>query len=580
MSKLFKSILGVTAVAGLLVSSAASAARAPDILRYIPADSPYVIAVTDSLPKDVYNKLEPAVEQILASYQVILRHTMNDVIAKAEAESGESDAETNAKIRGLTDELIGILSMDGLRDAGLETNGLAAFYGYGLLPVLRVQLSDEELFDAAVARVETKSGESLQVSEVGGESYKFAAVEGVRVIIATIDNQAVITVVPEGLDDGHIGAILGTKKLRNNIKRAKTLRNIAKEYGYKGYTTGYVNIEAIANAFIGDRTPIDQAIAELVLKGEDDPAAEISDACRAEYLELAAVMPRMVFGYSTMTTESMNSSLVFELREDIAAGLATLPAAVPGLGQDAGGLMSFGMSINPLALQNFFKARIEALEADPFECPDLSDMQAIAPQGRQMLAQPIPPVVYGIRGFVANIVDVEGMDLETETPPTSVDGSILFAVENAESLVMMAAMMDPQLAALNIMADGKPVALTMEQVTSTVGEAFAAMTSDALSISVGEGAEQAAADLLVADSADPAPFMSMAFDSKRYYDMIGTAMMQAQVEDDESGEVPAAVQGAIADLMTASGDLYDRIAVGVMFTERGIEIDGRVTLGE
>ena len=580
MSKLFKSILGVSAVAGLLISSAASAARAPDILRYIPADSPYVVAVTDSLPDDVYDKLEPAVEQILSSYQVIVRHSIEDILAKVEAESGESDPAGRAKMLELTEELNGLLSLDGLRGAGLEANGLAAFYGYGLLPVLRVQLSDEALFDAAIARIETKSGESLKVGEIGRESYKYAEMEGLRFVVATIDDQAVFTLFPEGLDDGHVGAILGTKKLRKNIKRAKTLRNIAKEYGYKGYTTGYVDIEAIAQTFIGDRSPIDQAVVDLLNEGKEDPAAGISDVCRAEYLELAGVMPRMVFGYSKIDTESMESSMVFEFREDIAAGLATLPAAVPGLGQDPGGLLSFGMSINPLSLQKFFLARVEALEADPFECADLSELQAIAPKGRELLAQPIPPVAYGVRGFVANVADVEGMDLATDTPPTSIDASVLFAVENAESLVMMAAMFDPQLAALNLLPDGKPVALTMEQVASTVGDAFAAMTKDALSISVGEGAEQAAADILVADSADPAPFMSMAMDSKRYYEMIGTAMMQSEAEGEEGAEVPVALQEAIADLMTASGELYSRIGVDVLFPGRGIEIEGRVTLGE
>ncbi|MEL7187282.1 MAG: hypothetical protein AAFN50_12740 [Pseudomonadota bacterium] len=84
---------------------------------------------------------------------------------------------------------------------------------------------------------------------------------------------------------------------------------------------------------------------------------------------------------------------------------------------------------------------------------------------------------------------------------------------------------------------------------------------------------------MTAATTEPSPFMSMAMDSQRYYDMIGEAML-ANESDDDGNEIPVEVRLAIGDLMTASGKLYDRVALDVRFTEQGVKLDGRVTLGE
>ena len=152
-------------------------------------------------------------------------------------------------------------------------------------------------------------------------------------------------------------------------------------------------------------------------------------------------------------------------------------------------------------------------------------------KGREILKQPIPPVVYGFRGFVANILDIKGLNMTSGQPPESVDATILFAVENAESLMMMASMMDPQFAALNLVPDGVPVALEMAQLATIAEQAFIALSENALSVSLGDGAEKNAASILDAKAADPAPFVSFSMDAARYYKMIGEAMMQEQTDE-------------------------------------------------
>ena len=111
---------------------------------------------------------------------------------------------------------------------------------------------------------------------------------------------------------------------------------------------------------------------------------------------------------------------------------------------------------------------------------------------------------------------------------------------------------------------------------------FAALSANALSVSLGAGAESNSADMLVADSADPAPFMSMSMDSARYYAMVGEAMSKEQPADaEEDGEpMPDEIRSAMRDIMALSGNMYERLSVDIRFTQRGIELGGLMKLSD
>ena len=572
MIKIAKLAIAIFAVISFSTVNAASSNSA-DLLKYIPADTPYVIASTEPFPSALAEKLEPTIDGILQAYQRVLRHVMAEqLVEMAAEEGGGEDAE---KFRGLMEEVIGLMSIDSIRAAGIGRESAFVFYGNGLMPVLRLELTDPDLFDAAVSRMEETAGEDLLVGEAKGTSYKYANAEKINLIIATLDDQVVITIVPASFDESQVALALGAKAPRKNLKKSKALQAINKEYGFSGYMTGYIDTERLAGIFSGNTTDQDDDFFTAI--GDKPP--ELSTVCAAEIMEMAGIAPRMVFGYSEISPEQIDSTMIIELREDIAAGLTSIPAVVPGLGIDSGGLMSFGLGLNPMALREFYEARLDAMEADPYECDKFADLQAGVAKGREALNTPLPPVVYSFRGFVANIADIQGVDFSSSTAPESIEASILIAVENAESLVMMAAMMDPQIAALNLVPDGKPVKLALAQLAEFAGDAFAALSTDALSISLGEGAEANSASMLVADSAEPAPFISMNMDSARYYSMLGEAMSQ-ETASEEGDETPQAIRDALGDVVALSGSMYERMSVEVQFTTRGVEINAAIQLSD
>jgi len=574
MIKIAKHTIAVFFVSVISFSTASAASKnSADLLKYIPADTPYVIASTEPLPSALADKLEPTIDEILKAYQRVLRHVMAEQLVKMSAEEG--GAEEAEQFRGLMEEVLGLMSIEGIRSAGIERESAFVFYGNGLVPVLRLELSDSALFDAAVSRMEEKAGEALLIGKAKGTSYKYVNAEKMNMIIATLDDQVVMTVVPASFDERQVALALGAKSPRKNLKKSKTLGAIGKEYGFSGYLTGYVDTERLAGIFTGNTTQQDDDF--FAATGETLPV--VTDVCAAEIMGMAGIAPRIVFGYSDVSPEQVESAMIVELREDLAAGLATIPAAIPGLGMDPGGFMSLGLGLNPMELRNFYEARLDAIEADPYECDKFAKLQAGVASGREVLNKPLPPVVYSFRGFVANIADIQGLDLSKSTAPESIDASILVAVENAESLVMMAAMMDPQIAALNLLPDGKPVKLELAQLAEFAGNAFAALSTDALSISLGESAETNSADMLTADSIEPAPFMSMNMDAARYYSLVGEAMSQEPASDEEE-QMPKAIRDAVRDVMILSGSMYERMSVDVQFTARGVEINSVMKLSD
>ena len=549
----------------------AASRKAKELLQYIPADTPYVIAYTRPLPDDLQEKFEPAMEKSLAAYRRILRLTMDAEMEKAAAEEGGTEAAEQINL--LMEEILDLMSVEGLRGAGFGRGALFAMYGDGLLPVIRLAVTDIRDLEAAIERIESKAPQRFETGTIDGRSYRYADVDKLRLIIATIGKDAVVTLVPQGYSDERLGRTLGLEKPRRSMAKSKGLRDIAREYDFTDYLVGYVDVERIAASFTGDPSGLNAELLEIM----DYDVTALTPQCRAEIAEMASVAPRVVLGYTRVDDDYIESEMVVELREDIAAGLATLPAVVPGLGLDAGGLMSFGFSLDPLALRNFYEARLDALEADPFECPMFAELQASTAKGREALAKPIPPVVYSFRGILANVANVEGMDFASEKPPESFDAGILFAVDNAEALVAMASLMVPEVAALNLLPDGKARALDFPQIKEFAEQAFAALSEGALSLTFGEEGEQEAEAMLSAKVDKTKPFMSFAMDARRYYEFIGEAMMEAEPEEGEE-PMPEEMRVALRDAMVASGEVYERLVVNVHLTERGIELGSRMTL--
>ena len=249
-------------------------------------------------------------------------------MATSKVAEGQGDAEDFETASAVVAELSSLMSIAGLRGAGIGRESTAVFYGHGLLPVLRMHVSDGALFDAALARIETKAGEKMPVATIGNSSFRYFEIADVKVIVAVLGDQVVITVAPLSYDDRQLSTLLGLTLPDSSIVDSGALKSIADEYGYISYFVGYVDFARIVDTFISDATGLD---ADLIALMEHD-SSELSDVCRSEIRSLAGIAPRMGLGYTDITAERLTSQLVFEMRAATASGLATLTSSVPCVG--------------------------------------------------------------------------------------------------------------------------------------------------------------------------------------------------------------------------------------------------------
>jgi hypothetical protein len=536
------------------------------LLRYVPADTPYVFGSLAPPPDEFLDRIEPKVDRLLAAYSEML----GVVMAEAQSEGGE--AEEMEKYDALVTEVRSLLSLEGLNEALLTRDSTGLLYGNGLLPVLRVTLSDASLFDDFITRIEAKAGEQLAVGEVDGMPYRFIEDEGVRIIIATVDDQLVLTVAPGSLDDSALARLLGLKLPAENIAQTGKLLEIANEYDLMHKYVGLVDTVRVVDTFIDEPGDLDALLLEMA--GYD--ATTLSEDCKAEIRALAGIAPRVVTGYDEVSAERIRSVAVVELRKDIASEFTNFVSLVPGLGAIYDSLFSFGMSMNIEALRSFFDKRVAALEEQPWECEHLADLQdGLFAAREQALAQPVPPVIYDLNGFLAIVDELEGFDPGKKRPPDSIDASFLLAIDNAQGLLAMGQAMIPQLAELAIEPDGKAHRFELPDTGSGAEEAWVALQESAIALSVSEDAETVLPALLAAEGSTPPPFMSMGLDGERYYELIGDAM---RASDDE--EMSAEMRAAVSDVLDVAADFYERLQVDVTFTARGVEIDSDVTLAD
>lgn len=576
-------LLNISAIACLLLVGAGACSRddgdaataltaGGGLLQYIPADSPYVVAAAEPLPEDVRDAIVEKTRPVMEAYANMARVAITE-------QAADEDADESA--RRISQELVAeftrLMTPEGLESAGIDRHSTAAVYGHGLWPVLRVSLSDDALMEGTLTRLEEKIGAKMPSATVDGHRYRIAEGEDeATIVIAVIDGYLVASLVPAEPADALLRSVLGLDLPARNIADAGVLARLAGKYGYTSYGIGFLDVVRVIDMFLDGQSGLPQVILDVA----NVDASNISDVCRKEARSLAGVMPRIVAGYTEITAERMVSNTVLELRSDIATGLATIPAPVPGLGQKGqGGLVAFGVSFNPQAARDFYAARLDALEADPYECEWFDALQNNLESGRAALNQPLPPVVYSFRGFLAVVENISGMDIESGQPPTDIDMRLLVATDNAEALVAMGAMFSPEIAALDLKPDSKPVRLPVPPVAAQVETAWVAMSDSALALSVGEGNEAQLPDMLAAPLPEPAPFMSLDMDAGAYYGFIADVSLEAVAKEDGEDR-SREFQEAFSRTMKSLEEAIDRILWDMHFSERGIECPSTVELAD
>lgn len=463
-------------------------------LAFVPADTPYVVANLDIMDDATRGALLAQADAQLPSQLAQLDATAERLARK--------DPDGARLLRALRAEFDGKTIETFAQGAGLNLKGYSAFYGLGLAPVLRFQLSDPGAFEGFVGRLETAYGKKLDVANVDKQSYRKYAfpASGTEVVLATVNKQAVAALLPANASPAMLRQALGLDRPQKSLQDDGRLATLAKAKGYQKWLIGELDLTRALPLAVSGQDPlvgaIQKAHAEAIAAKTGEPVAtqlQTSPSCATDAARIAARVPAVSFGYTKLDAKHQNVRFDVALADDISKAFAGLKVALPGLG--SAGTAPFDLSIAlPVSnVRTFWLAQADAVAAKPFSCPSLTDLNdSFAKLGPAMQKAAIPPFgdMLGVRIALDSLAPGKDAGLPTFT------GRLVLGTNNPEGLLAMGQMMVPALAQLKPARDGKPLPLPKDMVSMLGQPAWIAMGEKALALGVGAGADARLGDTL------------------------------------------------------------------------------------
>ncbi|UJJ59307.1 hypothetical protein [Rhodanobacter denitrificans] len=463
-------------------------------LAFVPADTPYVVANLDIMDDATRGAL-------LAQADAQLPSQLAQLDASAER-LARKDPDGARLLHALRTEFNGKTIESFAQGAGLNLKGYSAFYGLGLAPVLRFQLSDSGAFEGFVGRLETAYGKKLDVALVDKQSYRKYAfpASGTEVVLATVNKQAVAALLPADASPALLRQALGLDRPPQSLQDDGRLKTLAKAKGYQKWLVGELDLTRALPLAISGKDPLISAIqkahAEAIAAKTGEPVAtqlQTSPSCGADAARIAARVPAMSFGYTRLDTKHQDVRFDVALADDISNAFAGLKVALPGLGGSGTAPFDLSLALPVAEARTFWLAQADAVAAKPFSCPSLTDLNdSFAKLGPAMQKAAIPPFgdMLGLRIALDSLVAGKDAGLPTFS------GRVLIGTGNPDGLFAMGQMMVPALAALKPSHDGKPLPLPKD-ATGMLGQpAWVAMGEKALAFGIGAGEDTRLGDTL------------------------------------------------------------------------------------
>jgi hypothetical protein len=485
-------------------SKSQNSADAP--LAFVPADTAYVYANLEPLPGAVVEQWSQRMHDywpaIFGMYENMLQRVGKD---------GGVQAQRIVKIASV---VIGEIkqhdSWDKLRQIGLKPDARIAFYGVGIVPVMRLELGDAAAFKAEVARIESMVGERIPLAKIGDQEYWQLGNDKIAAVVAIEGSHLVFTAVPPTAGDALKQTLLGVTRPAQDLAAAGTLQTLAKQYGYSPYGEGFVDVVRLMERFGAGPSGTDAEFAKAL----DLPVTPVSAACRAEFLDMAHKFPRLVAGAEELSPQRMRLGAQVEIEATLAEQIAATLGAAPGTGQAGTGIVDVSISLPILRLKDFWIRQAEAVAAKPFTCSGLAPLNDVYRESKQNIDVTVPPPASDLTGLRITLDTVDLASISSATPDVS--GKILMALNNPMAALAMAQLALPGLANFKISPDGKSVPLPAGLAPAGTPPLFAAMSDKALAIGAGVGEDATLSGYLNAAPASEPVFLRLHFSGKVY----------------------------------------------------------------
>jgi hypothetical protein len=527
-----------------------------EFLELIPADTPYVFAQSEPIPAEVVRRVQPLLAPLVAA-----------------ADEGLADATKKAKpeeARVLQELFGGTPTIAGLEKIGIDLNPRFVVYGLGVAPVFRVRLRDAAALSSALDRLEALSDKPSKTAAFHGQRYRYSeSADGSLTVFAILGPDFVVAGLPPGAEIQRelLPLAFGQKLPATAMATSNTLAQVKTEHGLGPHLGGYVDIQAIWSAMVGQGSGLHRRVAAAF----PSFAKPRSPECIVDGMRLAQLFPRLVFGYDELSGKRIVASSVLEMPPEITRHTKPIPGPIPGLAAKpgAGTLATLGVGIDMRAVEAAAKAYAAAVREHPFRCAEFTGFNELAETVATAPAV-VPKPLFGLTGLGVQLDDV--VDPGAEAP--RLDGVVVVGIDDPKGALDALAKLVPNVALDKLRKPRTPVQLMSlmpaggGSAPATISESWIAYGKRSIGMSFGKAGKR---DLLRALDRQRKGEHALAVWSVD----LGTWVER---NPERLGELQKLDSGNARKLAQELLTLLGRAAFSLRLTERGVETEVAIDL--
>ncbi|MCL1058793.1 hypothetical protein L2729_12455 [Shewanella gelidimarina] len=463
MNKMLVAALVAVGAGGYWYSQQDAEVSASDnaVMAYIPADTPIFSGQLQPFPiKSYIDSLSDAYKQSGANAL------------------GEWETEEDPRAQfflSLTKSYLAAMK-DG--DTFISTFGLAEnirsyFYTLGVMPVLKIEVANEDAIWTLLDKAEAESGLTHVPAQLKGVNYRSYPLldatedEQINLVVAVHDSMLTMTLDASFSEPVLLETALAVTPVERSIVDAKIIEDIIAKHGFTNEGISYINHQEIVKAFTStDGNQLARQLTKLFAMAEEDPFAELrSPACNQELSAIAANWPRTVAGYDQMDITSSESSLsyrvVFESKNQIMLNAyQQMRGYIPAYVQDIdNSVATLGLGIDINQMVPSLQAIWDEMLTPEYQCGPLQEMQAQMSQQSPGMLGMFTGMANGVKGVGISVIDYKINDDIDSPELESLDAVMTLSAENPEMLFNMVKPFAPELADIRLPTDGSAIIL-------------------------------------------------------------------------------------------------------------------------
>lgn len=438
------------------------------LFSHVPADTAYLIANKEPVPKKVLDAHMKRSQGIFSSF-------VNSEDFKKSMSSSGKEKSIESFFVALLQEYSVAFDKGSFEELGLSSEAHTVIYGYDMMPVVRISLADKEKFIAAIKRAEEKSKHKIDFVKCGKfDCFEATDPKGQMAIAGSIlEDQIAVSVFTPDKKETMKKHLIGEADPKTSYSEA-TWNSFLKENNYTGYGEGFINLENaynFAKPFI-----IEGAEGEM-----DDKSLE---GCLAVAKNHIDNVPAVFFGTKSLEKDTVDYEVLLKTSAIVSTALQTIAndTNIPQRTENA--IFDYGININFAkmrdALTKYTNFLIKSGEEN--KCPAIDPQEIRKSMGGMTMVMNM-----GLSQFRSMYASISDVELDENMQPKKINAVLSLGSDDPAGLVAMAGMMAPPLMSLEIPRDGSVMKLPEGIVPPSIPlDIFLSQTDSAINVFVGD----------------------------------------------------------------------------------------------